>query len=201
VDRTSDLGIDPLAPIMFLDIDGVLNSHAWWHVRSQEDRASKSALTRDLNDLCPVACAELQYLHELWGFNLVIISTWRKYNEPSYIDELFKIRGITAPILGITPVMWMPVGIVQSGHGRGVEIQRWLRTYRKDLVPLLNICILDDDRDMSCLRTRLVHTSMEAGLLPEHRPAVREAFSKPLGAHLWEVDAMGIDARWTYTTW
>ncbi len=117
-------------PIIFLDIDGVLNSHAWQKRRGPRGPEFKALYTS--YELDPDACRWLQELCTATGAKLVVSSSWRKMRDIAAIQAVFAQRGITAEIIGRTPCLrdheskftqpW-------SEFGRGLECQWWLQHY------------------------------------------------------------------------
>lgn len=109
--------------ILFLDVDGVLNSHA---------TGGRYALKR--------RCLQrLQHIVEETGCEIVLSSTWRK-------DEyaLRRLRRVLAyrkiKIIGMTPV--------EPGGIHGVEIANWCADHLYETDEPFVIAILDDDSDM-----------------------------------------------------
>jgi hypothetical protein len=135
--------------ILFLDIDGVLNSHKWFeHLIANPregdhfDRHIDPEAMYQLNRVCSEAMA-----------NVVVSSTWRKvYNQAALRIGLRK-AGFAHTVIGVTP-----------SHGfkyRGDEISHWLTEngHRNH-----TFAIVDDDSDMGGLLPRLVKTRFDTGL-------------------------------------
>lgn len=153
-------------PLIFLDIDGVLNSWDWWARRKNEPPPTE---LMGVYDLDPLACQRLQRLCDTMGAELVITSTWRKHHTIQDLQDLFRQRGLTARIIGRTPSLdhfhntfedpWNRIG-------RGLEIQWWLQHYLPSDEAVCNqrFAILDDDRDMGDLLGKLVQTKFATGL-------------------------------------
>jgi hypothetical protein len=111
---------------LFLDIDGVLNSHQSFHYASSKyKRGSKIQRA-----LCPVGMSNLRYLVHRYKLKIVVSSTHRKSLS---ISKLSKWLGL--PIYDRTPVMHVI---------RGKEIAYWLSKNRD----VSDFIILDDDSDM-----------------------------------------------------
>jgi hypothetical protein len=157
--------------ILFLDLDGVINSSDYFKNRHHLPRP-----TRDPIDAPTVP--RLNTITDRTGAKIVISSTWRlqprPYQHPGQVEPLRQIlsaHGITGEIIGTTPWFWKPHSdhpeddtVVIAGKERGHEIQAWLDQHPA----VLSFVILDDDSDMVHLRHRLVKTSFEFGLLDEH---------------------------------
>lgn len=142
--------------VVFLDIDGVLNSGKHFmdmegeprsHGRLGDEQYAKYMLD-------PEAVARLNRIFDATKAVAVISSSWRIAHSLPAISWMLRYRGFTGKVIGATPV---------SSGQRGDEIQEWL-----DLVPVESFVILDDDSDMQHLRPFLVKTSFPYGLLDEH---------------------------------
>ena len=123
--------------IIFLDIDGVLNSQKWYDFYiSNEMYKDKS---KDF-DLDPSAIELLNsILEEVPSVRIVVSSTWR-YDIDDTIDRL-KAQGLKIPVIGKTSVkvhedQYMP---------RGVLVKKWIDEHICS--DTCNYVILDDDTD------------------------------------------------------
>lgn len=125
--------------ILFLDIDGVLNS-----VRSiaggfspipNQRRAISSGETEgfSINEFDPVAVHLIQQLGKA-GIDIVLSSSWRIQFPHTVIGRVLKL-----PIIGATPVI---------GTGRGSEILSWLMKAQEHGLHITQYAIIDDDSDM-----------------------------------------------------
>jgi len=135
--------------IIFLDIDGVLTSHASTAKRkiSIEWQLSEERLVDDLDIGC-VNC--LKDIIGKTNANIVVSSSWRKlFNKDTLVKHLNKY-GITN-IIDITPNL---------NSYRGDEIQAWLNKH-KDVEKFI---ILDDNDDMLQLSKRLIKTNWKYGI-------------------------------------
>jgi hypothetical protein len=141
--------------ILFLDIDGVLNSHNWW------DRRPSPNLLLD-----PAAVGRLRRIIETTCCNVVISSTWRIGHTLPSIQRMLEANGLTdgldRHIIGATPII-PELNVTGPRMGRGNEIDCWLRRVRPH-----SFAILDDDSDMGHHIDRLVQTSFTTGLLDSH---------------------------------
>lgn len=140
--------------ILFLDIDGVLNSVSSF---IYNNRLNLLGLNKDFSheSLCPIACSNLQYvLEECPDVNLVISSTWRKFNTFEELKEkLDKCHVCADRIVGITPV--------DEDRYRGNEIQKYLSAHPE----VTDFVILDDDSDMEPFMDKLVKADSRNGFL------------------------------------
>ena len=139
--------------VLFLDIDGVLNSHDWWRRREPLGLQGKA-----LRDLDPEAVALLNGVIARTGAKVVISSTWRLFGV-EFVEEALTRRGFVGEIIGATDVFSddMP-------NRRGREIFSWLNTHAKPE----SVAIVDDDSDMGPLLPRLVKTTHQRGIEREH---------------------------------
>ena len=195
---------------IFLDIDGVLNSHDWWKRRDEAGNRGPDELM-GIYELDPVACRLLQRICDDTGAALVICSTWRKYHTIPVIQDLFRQRGLTAEIVGRTPDLQhheskfpdMP----WSEFGRGLECQWWLQHYlgNEATCSARFVCV-DDDSDYGDLLGKLVQTRRATGLTPLETDYIYKHLSEPLmdsmaaggrGRVLFKYDTLGLAPWWS----
>lgn len=148
---------------LFLDVDGVLNSEAFYTEISQNDRMLKiheenpsisGQMVYKLSNFDPEAIKRLNKIFKETGCKLIVSSSWRFDSD---LKELFKMVGISNEIFGIT-------GISQTRY-RGFEIQNYLDAQKN----VLSYCILDGDCDM--LPTQLdnfIQTDFRVGLTEDN---------------------------------
>jgi trans-aconitate methyltransferase len=142
-------------PLIFLDIDGVLNSETWFWTNPY--RRDVSVFEKRFDQLDPKACKLLHDFCQDISAQVVISSTWRKLLTVNEISSLLEKRDCYLDIIGATPHVYL------QPHQRGDEIQSWL-----DINGLRPFVIFDDDSDMGNLKHRLVQTSWQTGLTQEH---------------------------------
>ena len=148
--------------IIFLDIDGVLNSHRKLKEVYEKTHKPHSGYNYPFDEIC---LNNLKRLVELTNSKLVITSTWRKDKEGrDKIIEALKEYQLDQSIIGYTPILNQP---------RGVEIQAYLDTL--EIQP--NFIIIDDDTDMESLMDYLIKTNISVGLTKEN---VEEGIKKLL---------------------
>lgn len=144
--------------VIFLDVDGVLNSEK----DLLEAKGKSELFDRPL--------ILLKELVESTKAKIVVSSTWRigcsKSGRNSwYGEEIFKtltdrLAEYQMEVYDITPVINKP------GVQRGDEIRAWLENAKEEIDAFV---ILDDDADMcEFTGTNLVQTSMKTGLLEYH---------------------------------
>jgi len=149
--------------ILFLDMDGVLNSNIFFKKTelNQELRMHSDKWWAEMVD--PKAVVFLNEILDRTGAKVVVSSTWRMVLTPEDLQRVLKERGFTGEIIGATPK--------GGGEIRGLKIQRWLDETDLDVESFV---ILDDSSDMGDLMDRLVHTTWRYGLRKKHVPlAVR----------------------------
>ncbi len=149
--------------IIFLDLDGVLNSAAYF--KSLKDKGIHQ--DKILNSLEPGMVERLNKIIDRTGAKVVISSTWRKLHS---MDELkaflveFGFRYVDN-VIDVTPTM---------NTDRGLEIHRWLTAQKErlsyDSDPITHFCIIDDNNDMVLpyLLSRFVWTTWDDGMEDNH---------------------------------
>lgn len=99
--------------IIFLDFDGVLNSHEF---------IARVPPNGGVVGLDPIACERLVDLVERTEARVVVSSTWRHNRDRRQLSDLlgFNVLGRTPRWLHKTP------GGIYAAESRGQEIQAWL---------------------------------------------------------------------------
>lgn len=131
--------------VLFLDIDGVLNSQP---VIANAYRGPDEDLRR-LSHLDEGMVENLDLLVELTGCKIVVSSTWRRAMPLNRIREYLNKKGLRMGcIIGQTPTH------NNNSSCRGDEIQEWLDGHPE----VETFAIVDDNADMGHLADRLVRT-------------------------------------------
>jgi hypothetical protein len=143
--------------VIFLDIDGVLNSGKYI-------KALDGAFDDPKNQMDPEAIKLINRLTDSTGAKLVVSSTWRlafiKSADPvGQLAICMRSYGLTGEVIDMTNQC--------AGSSRGVEIQGWLDNKYTQL-GIDKFVIIDDDSDIDHLRKYLVKTKFEFGLQEEH---------------------------------
>jgi hypothetical protein len=166
--------------VVFLDMDGVLNSVEWF--RSQECLDADKGIAPDPHTdywwtrmIDPAAVERLNQIVEATEAKVVISSSWRYHNDPPTMQRYLDARGFRGEVIGRTPLAHqLPEGIRDMGGIRGQEIQTWLVKN----VPLMvdGFVILDDmgAGAFAHMATYLVQSTWGFGLLDKHVPAAIE---------------------------
>ena len=135
-------------PIIFLDIDGVMNNSIW------TDKISGKTNVHDLENPIPISyhpwcdvnsVSDLKRFCDVYGFMIVISSSWRHHNIFDTFNEMKKVYGFKALfpyIVGQT--CRLNIGKT-SGKSwiRGDEIKCWVDEFWPSWYG-----ILDDDQDV-----------------------------------------------------
>lgn len=174
-----------MTPLLFLDIDGVLNSESW-----MRRRPNIFSVGTHINNLDPEACLRLQQVCSQTQAHIVIMSSWRLYSKVYKIKLMLAERGVNVPIhdtatpdfgrynLHFHPQEWSKIG-------RGLEVQAWLQDHLSpEKLALTPIACLDDGADFGgsqALNPVLVQTNWETGLLDHHIPLLQAHLRIPLG--------------------
>ena len=161
--------------IVFLDFDGVLNSHAY---------ARRLGREQDVMGLDEDAVSRLNRLVTEGGFpDVVVSSSWRHGRTVHQLRELLHRAGFSGCVVGKTPdCAHTPEGGLWRGAMRGNEVQSWL-----DLAPLYDVevtqfVIIDDDSDMAHLADRHIKTAFETGLTDADVDRAIKMLAEPVAA-------------------
>lgn len=130
--------------VLFLDIDGVLNSEHWF-----VNRTERGGLYTQVD---PIAVAILSRVIKETGCSIVVSSTWRRV----YWD-------VIVPVLNHAGLKysgsWNRTPILNKE--RGYEIEQWLSEHPE----IISYAIVDDDNDMLPDQlSRYVQTDWKIGL-------------------------------------
>lgn len=157
-------------PIIFLDLDGVLNCE-----KSQSKLLGTNMLLNGANSFHKSALVNLQIVLDETDADIVISSSWRYSYDATEIEMMLWYRCVKAQVVGITPRRYIGSDGIYKPRTRGEEIQLWL-----DANPdVTNYCIIDDDTNM--LEHQLPHfveTTWENGFDSECRERALNIISK-----------------------
>lgn len=135
---------------IFLDIDGVLRTHASdleWSGRLGEP-VPFSVFDRRLD---PVIASRINEVAGYSRAKIVVTSTWRTKHELSQLKRIFRESGIVAEVVGKTGI----------GSSRGEEIEQWILENG-----ITNYVVIDDQvRDiLTCIpRERVIKVDSAIG--------------------------------------
>ncbi len=91
-------GFEFMKKILFLDIDGVLNTERW-HKKMVASHAPQDSFGYDFD---PEAVANLRHIVEATGAEIVISSSWKGYGMDG-LQELWETRGLPGKVIDFTP--------------------------------------------------------------------------------------------------
>ena len=155
--------------IIFLDVDGVLNSIDDLMEYREKNNIKGSILYDDIADK---RVELLKQIVENSNAKIVISSSWRmgwirngkpkEYNKESLLYKLHtKLKEFGLSFIDVTPYLWDE----NIRYRRGDEIKSWLDSHPD----VTHFVILDDENDMNeFTQTNLVQTTYQHGLLQEH---------------------------------
>jgi hypothetical protein len=155
--------------IIFLDVDGVLNSDATW----------KGPHADGLTTLCPDMCDRLARIVRETQATVVLSSTWRLHpNEPMEKLRAWLLKREVV-IHSMTPDLTVQCGWGESTRfRRGDEIDQWLLDHPEFEDP--NILILDDYPEFNAWQMPFfVNTDEEVGLTDELADKAIEILNGP----------------------
>ena len=149
--------------IIFLDIDGVLNTESWYVQMTNETPKDKFGYAYD-----PQAVANLRKIVEETEADIVISSSW-KCMGLSQMEDMWKDRNLPGKIIGITPnsvsdelLIDADIDSMELFHIRGEEIKEWLKKHGKHTS---RYAIIDDmDNMLPEQQSYFVHTNPEVGI-------------------------------------
>lgn len=160
--------------VIFLDIDGVLNTEAYitafFDIIKQLGlfRAESNSIRRlELNDkygnrFDPMTVKWLKWVIESTDAKIVISSTWRLAGL-QYMQKMWKDRNLPGEVIGVTPSFMHERGTTLC---RGEEVHRWIDMWKKENQGEdFNYVAIDDDKDLLPLcEGHFVKTQQEYGL-------------------------------------
>lgn len=147
--------------ILFLDIDGVLNSFDNQFAMNYAHKGNYGKSRDEYGTLFDERCVNwLRYIIKKTDCKIVISSTWR-LSGLTALKEMWSKRMLPGEIIGTTPIE-VPIYIYQKYECetafRGYEIQCYIDSYN-----IKQYCIVDDEADM-LPGQKFVKTSGRIGL-------------------------------------
>jgi hypothetical protein len=134
--------------VIFLDIDGVLNSLDNMRVNTLLWKNNIGKSRDEFGHLFDERCVKwLSYIIEKTNAVIVISSTWRSSGLDK-MQTMWQARGLIGEIIACTPTMVKPeiINLYAASNNeadRGYEIQQWIDDNKPE-----RFCIIDDDSDM-----------------------------------------------------
>lgn len=149
--------------IIFLDMDGVVNSGKWLDSSSKRKyKKAKGKLKKESGYSAMINPDSVLILNQIikeTNAKVVISSSWRIIRTHDEIAKMLKEKGFIGEVIGSTPAL------IRLGMRRGDEIRAWLDSMSEDID---NYVILDDCSDMCELKKNLVQTTWAIGITTEH---------------------------------
>ncbi len=150
-------------PIIFLDIDGVLNSELWYISDLCQSMPSRSSIDDFDDDFDPKAISLINGLIKGTKAKVVISSTWRKGRTVEELQKLLNEVGFIGEVIGKTPCI---DNDSNSSTPRGVEIQQYLKDEGYPWY-FSKYVIIDDDSDFLISQQKnFFHCDNYTGLTP-----------------------------------
>ena len=152
--------------IVFLDIDGVLNTERWYTQMNKSTPKDRFGYAFD-----PVAVDNLYKIIAGSDADIVVSSSWKCFGLNG-IQEMWKERNLPGNVIGVTPntisdemLLNMNLDELDEVAIRGREIEEWLSLHGKNVD---NFVILDDiDSFLTSQKTHLVLTNPIVGITEE----------------------------------
>lgn len=145
--------------ILFLDIDGVLNSEVYYKSSFKSDNSSSR--------FDPKSVELIKKLVEEFSLQIVISSTWRYGATDRLMHELKNSK-----LIGYLYHEWF-TPVIHPAH-RGTEIKLWLELHPE----VSDYIIIDDDENiLEEQMKRFVKTDLHKGMTELHFNRVRAIFS------------------------
>lgn len=157
--------------LLFLDIDGVLNSHQWIDrcLRLQVKMGNESRQQYEYhNQLDEEACDVLAHIVKKFDLHIIISSSWHITGFEAIKDILLYKYGIFNRVIGVTPRD-------NQNHHRGTEIKSWFELTEKHQLrdwSVNKFVILDDDSDIEPFMDKFVKIDRQNGLRYQNIPEI-----------------------------
>lgn len=130
--------------ILFLDIDGVLNSREF------------NKRIGDCTSVSPKLIEKINRVIRETECKIVVSSTWRLYHNKIELYAFLSSYGFNGEIIGYTPDL-------KGEKGRGQEINQWLSQN-----PQVTAFAIVDDDSFDISSDKLVKTSFDVGITDEN---------------------------------
>jgi len=164
--------------VIFLDIDGVMNTSQSLLLQNWEDPKKMTD-----KKWCPLACSHLRLILESCpDVKIILSSAWRCFYKINKMKYILKKNGLEAGRLKDYTPQERPTEFVD----RGILIQRWLDEHPE----VEEFVIIDDNSDMAHLKDKLFQTDSRIGLTLPIALDIIEVFTgkKP---NIWSVSRTG----------
>ena len=152
-----------MSKVIFLDIDGVLNT-GWWY--TQMDRNTPKDKYGYAFD--PRSVANLKKIVDETGADIVISSSWKSFGL-SELEKMWQNRELPGKLIGVTPnsvsdemLFSADLDHIKIFPIRGMEIKEWLDKHGKKVS---HYVIIDDmDNFLPDHQPYFVQTNPEVGI-------------------------------------
>lgn len=152
--------------VIFLDIDGVLNTKWWYTQMDRNTPKDKYGYAFD-----PSSVANLQKIVDETGADIVISSSWKSFGL-SELEDMWQDRGLPGKLIDITPnsvsdemLLNADLDHMELFSIRGMEIKEWLDKHGKKVS---HYVIIDDmDNFLLDQKFHFVQTDPEVGITEE----------------------------------
>lgn len=152
--------------VLFLDIDGVLNTGWWYTQMNGNSPKDKYGYAFD-----PHSVANLKKILDETGADIVISSSWKSFGF-SELEDMWQDRGLPGKLIGITPnsvsdemLLNADLDHMELFSIRGMEIKEWLIKNGKHVS---HYVIIDDmDNFLPEQKSHFVQTNPEVGITTE----------------------------------
>ena len=152
--------------IIFLDIDGVLNTK--WGYTQMDRNTPKDKYGYSFD---PRSVANLKKILDETGAEIVISSSWKSFGL-SELEDMWQDRGLPGKLIGITPnsvsdemLLNADLDHMEIFSIRGMEIKEWLDKHGKKVS---HYVIIDDmDNFLPEQKSHFVQTDPEVGITEE----------------------------------
>lgn len=156
--------------VIFLDFDGVINSHqscTFWHNKRDQQKwenemysSWQGTLFEYLaHEFCPIALSNVEELfRRVPDLKIVVSSTWRLGETTETLKKILAPAKLVADaVIDVTPAFrWVKHKQELGESTRGHEIEDWLERHPE----VTHYAIIDDDSDMlESQQKNFVHTS------------------------------------------
>ena len=153
--------------VVFLDIDGVLNTKWWYTQMDRNTPKDKYGYAFD-----PNAVSNLKKIIDETGADIVISSSWKSFGI-SELEDMWQDRGLPGKLIGITPntvsdemLLNADLDHMELFSIRGMEIKEWLSKNGKRIS---HYAIIDDmDNMLPEQQSHFVKTDPEIGITKEN---------------------------------
>lgn len=152
--------------ILFLDVDGVLNSQAWFDALPQS-ASGLVVLDKLIDRIDPEAVARVNQITDATDAQIILSTNWIYEGNAGLADTKTTLRqaGLKAPFWGATGCTVRKMSL----HSRAGEIGMTLwRMQEEAHSPVTGFVILEDEHPLKGFELWTIHTTWEHGLLDEH---------------------------------